>query len=108
MTHKLTALRSAKDLTVAQLAEMSGLSESTIYKIERCTSEFRTNEAVASLLAEALECGVYDIFSPSDLSHIGRPPLTGVKLTMKTTVKVTLICMACRNALPRSGICGYC
>lgn len=95
--------------TVKELAELTGLSRLTISAIENGTSEYKTHQGVALLLAEALDCEVLDLFEPAELSHKGRPPLTGGSPVRVTTTVVEFeVCPWHFTLLPASGICDEC
>ncbi len=125
--HKLQELREDAGFTVAELAEYTGLSTSTIYGIENGTSEFKTHVGVAQILAETFDCDVNDIFTSEELSHRGRPPLTGKPIghvTSMLEVSVTKngqtetfrlfhelegsACERCHIVMPLTGKCPFC
>lgn len=85
------ALREAQGLTPADLAEATGLSLSTVLRIEN-GSEFRTNANVAALVAEALGVEIDALFDHKDLSHLGRPPLTGRAIHIEVEARAHLAC----------------
>jgi DNA-binding XRE family transcriptional regulator len=93
------------------LAGQSGISTGTIVKIENGTSEYRTNDGVASALAEALDCYVSDLFEASELSQLGRPPCTGKPIGTITRISVIsqheMLC-GCGLVVPKSVGCEYC
>lgn len=107
--HPLKILREKRKLTVTGLADLTGLSRGTIRKIEQRTSESNTNIGVAELLAEVLQCQVRDIFSFGELSHRGRPPLTGKELepTLEVFIEVKL-CLKHFVQVPVGGECDRC
>ncbi len=76
----LREVREGFDLTVEELSELSGISMSTIHRIESGDNTYKVNQATADALADALYYKTYDIFHPTDLSHLGRPPMTGKSL----------------------------
>lgn len=74
----LQVVRESYGLSVADLAILSDISMSAIYRIENPErNPYKTNEGVAKALADALDCEVGDIFSHNELSHQGRPAHTG-------------------------------
>ena len=75
--HRLKDIREAHGLTVADLAELSGIAPSTIFRIESDDNWYKVNEVTAEALASALYKSVLDIFNSRELSHLGRPPHTG-------------------------------
>lgn len=103
-------LRSAREglgLTRAELAELAGLSTSTIYRIET-DGEYRVNRATAALIADALYVQVRDLFHPRHLSHLGRPPQTGTPIGTKHELDPADYCPTCGLALPATARCEYC
>ena len=125
--HKLKRLRKDVGFSIAELAEVSGLSESTIRGIEEGTSQYRTNIGVAMILADLFDCKVEDIFDSTEVSHLGRPPLTGVPIgRMVKTVEITVtangqsetlklthelegeLCNKCWLVMPLTGACPFC
>jgi transcriptional regulator with XRE-family HTH domain len=109
LKHRLHWVRKAKNMSVKVLAEKTNLAVSTIYKIENISSPFKTHIEVAELIAEALECKPSDIFYKEELSRVGRPPLTGgkVTVTMITTIEQKF-CGIHFIELPTCGTCGFC
>ncbi|GEM_PF-1666926 len=125
--HKLKKLRKDVGFSVEELAEYTGLSVSTIRGIENGTSQFRTNIGVAQILADTFDCDVNDIFASEELSHLGRPPLTGKPIghvTSMLEVSVTKngqtetfrlfhelegnACERCHIVMPLTGKCPFC
>lgn len=106
MAHKLRQVRKALGLTIKELSELSGIATGTIGLIEREASEYKTRFEVAVLLSHALYIDVYDIFEPSELSHLGRPPCTGVSITV-TVVEVKM-CSTHFVTLATNGTCAFC
>jgi DNA-binding XRE family transcriptional regulator len=100
--HALYYARVDAGLTREELADLTGLSLGTIWKIETKSSEFKTNRKVAELLAEALELPVRELFDSHELSHLGRPPLTGRPIgssTAITVVQTTTVMVGSNEAL---------
>lgn len=64
-------------LRVKDVAGLSGLSTSTINRIEGGKSTFYVRVETAMLLAEALQCEIHELFDRYELSRNGRPPKTG-------------------------------
>jgi DNA-binding XRE family transcriptional regulator len=96
-------------MSVKKLAEKTKLADSTIYKIENMSSPFKTHIEVAELIAEALECKLLDIFYKEELSHAGRPPLTGGKITVATVTTIEQkFCGIHFIELPKCGTCSFC
>jgi DNA-binding XRE family transcriptional regulator len=75
--HRVRILRIENELTVRELAELAGVSPSTVYKIENGSSPFKTQLSVAERLAWALDVKVSDLFLEMELSPFGRPAGTG-------------------------------
>lgn len=97
-------------MTVAELAEKSGISKSTINRIENDESDSGTNRQTAEAIAEALRTKMMEIFHPHELSHKGRPPHTGRPITPQPTTSRpdSPICTSCKLELPRTGVCDNC
>ena len=107
MAHKLRQIRKDLGLSIKDLSELSGIATCTIGTIERETSQYKTQFEVAILLADALDVNVYDIFEPIELSHLGRPPCTGVSITVTTVIKIEL-CEVHNLVLATNGTCAFC
>lgn len=107
MPHKLQAIRLSLGLTVAELAELSGISMSVIYRIESGDNEYHVNEATAEALSTALYKEVKSIFDPLELSNKGRPPLTGVSC-MKSKPAQTIVCLHCCMEVVHNDTCSQC
>lgn len=106
--HALRMFRSGLGLTVRQLSELSGIDPSTIHRIER-GSEFRINIETAQALTDALSEKLLEVFSPHELSHLGRPPRTGTPIKkLQSASQQDKICPGCRLQLPLSGVCSEC
>ena len=122
--HPVRKFRKEVGFSVDELAEYTGLAAGTIRGIENGSSRFKTNEGVALILADAFGCKISDLFAPEELSHLGRPPLTGTSITASFSLSVTHegvtetytvthkrsgnICPVCFVELPIIGICGQC
>lgn len=123
--HPLEKHRKEAGLTRKELAERTGLATSTIERIEKGTSPYKTHMSVAILLADALSCEVTDLFKNDELSHLGRPPLTGRPITVQTTTIISVNdaivqmssrtevgapakCERCNYVLPLTLICDNC
>lgn len=104
---RLLRVREGLDLSREELAELAGLSVSTIYRIETDNS-YRVNQATAALLADALHMQVRELFHPRDISHLGRPPQTGVPIGSKQELDRSDFCPTCGLALPATGQCDWC
>jgi DNA-binding XRE family transcriptional regulator len=91
------------------LSELSDISESAIYRIESGCNPYKVNEGVAKALAEALYLEVSDLFTQTELSHLGRPPHTGTSLTVVPNVGVhEMLCVSCNLVVPRATGCENC
>ena len=104
--HTLRSVRQAIGWTVAELAELADISESTIRRIEEDASPFRFNYETASSLAAALDVKVETIFRPEEQSHLGRPPHTGTNCQKPASHGP--ICSSCSMELPATLICDDC
>lgn len=77
--HKVEQARRMAELSVKELAELSGISKTSIRKIE---SEGRkdgckTRKDVAKAIADALKVPMITLFEWAELSEVGRPAKTG-------------------------------
>jgi DNA-binding XRE family transcriptional regulator len=91
------------------LAEQADVSENKIRSIESGMSPYKTTETIAEALAEALGVNVYDIFDPSETSHLGRPAHTSKPITAPPLLKVNeMLCKDCNIVYPRSVGCADC
>jgi hypothetical protein len=96
-------------MSVKDLAKATGLSTTCIYHAEDLKWPHKTHVEVAALLARSLGCESYDIFTSQELSHAGRPPLTGTQVTVTmTTTVVQAFCGVHYIELPRNGVCCFC
>lgn len=107
MANLVAEYRRYVGFTVEELSEYTGLSESTIYRIEREDNPFKTRHDVASSLAEAFGVPIDDLFDSEDISHLGRPAHSGKPLHFIVGVVFT-ICDQCHIQTPASGACDYC
>lgn len=106
--HKLCSFRESIGLTVAELANEAGVSRGVIYEIESGLKKYKVNYTVAEALAEALEVHVYDIFTKTEVSELGRPAHTGKPLTLTVISSCEMICSGCNLAVPRAVGCDTC
>ena len=106
--HPVKALRKQNKLTIADLAELTGLSSTTITGIESGRSDYKTHQGVALLLADTFGCKVSDLFRPEELSNRGRPPLTGGNICVTTIVVEYSVCPVHFIVLPACGVCDEC
>ena len=62
LKYRLRELRKAKGMTQEELSDKSGITRTTIWKLETGDEEVSTTKTLLSL-AKALECSVGDFFS---------------------------------------------
>jgi DNA-binding XRE family transcriptional regulator len=109
MSHKLCEVREHQGMTVAELAILTGLSKSVIYRIENDNSGFKINDSTALALATAVGMTVESLFQPQELSDQGRPPFTGRPIQASgydSLLGQADICPGgCNLVLPRSRVC---
>lgn len=79
MKHALQKIREILEVSITELADLSGISTTTIHRIESGDTTFKINEATAESLTAALGVRMFEVFSGTELSHLGRPPHTGKK-----------------------------
>ena len=65
MRYRLREIRESKGMTQEELAEKSGVTRTTIWKLETGDDEVSTTKTLLSL-AKALDCSVGDFFSDDD------------------------------------------
>lgn len=113
--YALKDVRNILDASVAELAEMSGLSESTIYRIEREANNQAVNDHTVTLLCEALGVSADEIRWPNGITDGGRRPLTGGTYTVTRSVvsrNTETTCTVCPKhfiTIPvATGICDFC
>lgn len=126
--HPVKQRRKEAGFSIAELAEYTGLSSSTICQIENRSSQYKTNVGVAMILADTFGCKVSDLFNRDELSHLGRPPLTGSPISITASFSVSITesgvtntytlthekhttartCGQCFIEMPRTGICDTC
>lgn len=107
MCQTLRSVRQSIGWTVAELAELADISETTIRRIEEDARPFRFNLETASSLAAALDVPVSAIFPPEALTHLGRSPHTG-KSCHRTNETVGAVCPSCFVQLPATKVCDTC
>lgn len=79
--HKIEQWRRELGLDVAEVAELCGISQSTLYRIEREAREgrkgFKVKRATAHIIAAGLDRPLEDLFDKIEVSDHGRNPRTG-------------------------------
>lgn len=106
--HKLKKMRAHWGLSVQELSELSEISTSAIYRIER-GSPHDVHLGVAMALSDALDCELRDLFDTIELTHKGRPPHTGVPIGTADVIANSDICPSCQLAKPTgSKTCDNC
>lgn len=108
MISRLQKMRESYDLTIAELSELSDISESAIRSIENGRKTYKTNVAVAKALADALDCRVSDLFDSLELSDLGRPPFTGKKIEHRHYAVAETLCPSCGMLVPADVGCEFC
>lgn len=105
--HTLFTLRTTAEISVEELAELSGVSVGTIRAIESGEKFYNTNYTVAEAIADALYVKVDDIFSKTEVSTVGRTVGTGKPIGNMR--KHFTICMNCNCEVHVSHeICVHC
>jgi DNA-binding XRE family transcriptional regulator len=104
----LEKVRRDEDLSVTDLATLSGIAPVTIYRIEDPQWEFKFNYNTAKALADALYVEVSDLFDHEELSHLGRPPHTGKACIQVATNPNKVVCPNCYLQVPKSLHCNQC
>lgn len=107
--HKLRNYRESYGLTIAELSILSDISVDAIRRIESGHNPYKVNDGVAKALAHALDLEVDDIFTPSELSHLGRPPHTGKPIEdLRLVSEHEMVCDGCHMVVPRAVGCADC
>ena len=99
-------VRLSLGLTVQELSELSDISVGTIYRIESGDKTYKINDQTARALADALYLQMLDVFKGDELSHLGRPPMTGKPIV--TPLRRKKICPVHHLELPSVGVCDFC
>jgi DNA-binding XRE family transcriptional regulator len=102
--HRMQLVRENNGLTRRELSVLSEICPTTIYRIESGDTTFNINVETAQSLADTLCVKVEELFSPFELSHLGRPPHTGKRLTLRPA-RLNQVCPGCFLQLPATGIC---
>lgn len=106
----LRSARSDNNLTVAELAQLAGISTSTIYNVERGITGHPVTYDAADALAKALDRSRVEIYWPVGLTT-RNAVLVGTHPTHKGKDNGNLrsnLCSGCFTKLPRTGTCAYC
>lgn len=112
--HKLRGIRESYGLTINELAELSGIAPGTIRDIESGHKTYKIHDGVAKAIADALYEETLNIFQKTELSHLGRPPMTGRPLTpgasdpFKVAAGEVLCLSCCLITRTSSGDCLHC
>lgn len=107
--HKLRHWRESYGLTVAELSELSDISVSVIYRIEKGESCYKVNETTAQALAIALDLEQGELFHPLEISHLGRPAHTGTAIRkLQLLEEHEMLCVGCNLVVPRAVGCLDC
>ena len=80
----LTQLMNESHLTIAGLADRSGLSEPTVRRAVRGDTQARLNTTSATAIAEVFGSPVGEINWPGGLANIGRPARSGGRYTRRS------------------------
>lgn len=106
--YTLKELRTENNMSVRDLANASGISPVTIYRIEG-SYRFSVNDDTAAALADALGCDTKSIFWPHGTSNQGRPPHTGCENSERPREAEPLkVCHEHFIELPATGECSFC
>lgn len=105
--HPLYYIRKSLGLTQAELAELAGLSQVTICRIENNDYE-HIREETAIAIADALYMRKRDIFHEFDLSNRGRMPGTTGERTVTVQVVNEATCSKCHLLVPKRPFCSEC
>lgn len=104
---RLYAFRMNHDLSRTDVADLTGVAESTVRRIEEEEhgESYSIGVTTAVAIAEGLYVDVMDLFDPRHLSHLGRPAKTGRPIEIEEPREV---CDGCYMQLPLSGACPRC
>ncbi|HSW77983.1 MAG TPA: helix-turn-helix transcriptional regulator [Candidatus Chromulinivoraceae bacterium] len=100
--HKIKLRRLELDLSISDVAVLSGVAPGTIGSIERGGRVFKINFETARTLAYGLDTPLHTLFCETELSDLGRPALTGTKIGKPKTARMGVICISCHLEIPRA------
>jgi DNA-binding XRE family transcriptional regulator len=85
-------------LSVADVAVLTGICTSTLYRIEREEPDrFHTRLDVAQAIAYGLDSQLHTLFNPDELSEIGRPAKTGRPIVNISSKRRLARCSECNT-----------
>jgi len=94
--HNIQLRRIELGLSVADVAVLTGICTTTLYRIEREEPDgFHTRMDVAQAIAYGLDSQLHTLFRASELSEIGRPAKTGSPIINISSKRRPTRCSAC-------------
>ncbi|MBI3889399.1 helix-turn-helix transcriptional regulator [Candidatus Saccharibacteria bacterium] len=99
----LKEIRAERDLSVEDLSDLSHLSKSTIYNVER--GDHCPSESTLWVLAEALDIKVTDIYSPKGSTNLGKPAQSCGRTNPNSQKRYGEHCTQCNETKSLSGTC---
>lgn len=102
---RLEIRRKSFEISRADLAVLSDVSEWTIKQIESEHKLYKTNVTIAEALADALDCKVNELFDSIELSNIGRTAHTGKPIGSQRRSPDTFECPRCHQILSKYITC---
>ena len=112
--YTLQQARQILGLKMRDLANLTGLSTSTIHRIERAKDGQAVNLHTVALLCESLGMEPEELIWPFGITEDGRKPLTGGSYTitrkfeLSFTETIIVLCPRHFTELPVTGICDRC
>lgn len=106
--YNLKQARERLGMSPRELGRVSGLSMTTINRIERGAGDHNIQIETASLLAKALQLQVDEIAWPKPLSTDGRPPRTGVQIDVRVRRQETLEALQVTITIHPEAVCRKC
>ena len=97
--HPLRAIRLDLKFSIEEVAELTGISATTIRRIESGDKTFKVNVTTAGVLARGLGTQAQALFRLDELSDLGRPALTGGKKIARRP-HANLSCTTCGLEIP--------